>query len=154
VLRDALDSALRLALVDDEIELVRLRGNGPGFCSGGDLAEFGVISDVAIAHAIRTTRSIGRLLRQLGDRAEVILHGACIGAGIEFPVFAARVVARPDLTVALPEVSMGLIPGAGGTASLPNRIGRWRTAYLGLTGHRIDADTALAWGLVDAIEPA
>jgi hypothetical protein len=151
VLRDALDAALRVALVDDEITLVRLRGNGPGFCSGGDLAEFGLISDSAIAHAIRSTRSIGRLLRQLGDRVEVYLHGPCIGAGIEFPVFAARVLAAPDLTVRLPEVTMGLIPGAGGTASLPNRIGRWRTAYLGLTGHSISAPTALAWGLVDGI---
>jgi enoyl-CoA hydratase/carnithine racemase len=142
---------LRLALVDDEIELVRVRGNGPGFCSGGDLAEFGLIADAAVAHAIRTTRSIGRLLRQLGDRVEVTLHGACIGAGIEFPVFAGRVLARSDLRVALPEVSMGLIPGAGGTASLPNRIGRWRTAYLGLSGHEIDATTALEWGLIDDI---
>jgi hypothetical protein len=151
VLRDALDAALRLALVDEEITLVRLRGNGPGFCSGGDLAEFGLISDSAIAHAIRSTRSIGRLLRQLGDRVEVYLHGPCIGAGIEFPVFAGRVLAAPDLTVRLPEVTMGLIPGAGGMASLPSRIGRWRTAYLGLTGHSISAPTALAWGLIDGI---
>jgi enoyl-CoA hydratase/carnithine racemase len=51
----------------------------------------------------------------------------------------------------LPELSLGLIPGAGGTVSVTRRIGRWRTAYLVLSGRTIDADTALAWGLVDAV---
>ena len=46
---------------------------------------------------------------------------------------------------------MGLIPGAGGTVSLPRRIGRWRTVQLALTGEPIDAETAHAWGLVDDI---
>ena len=53
--------------------------------------------------------------------------------------------------MALPEVGLGLVPGAGGTVSLPRRIGRHRTARLGLTGERIDAATALEWGLVDRI---
>jgi enoyl-CoA hydratase len=46
---------------------------------------------------------------------------------------------------------MGLVPGAGGTVSLPRRIGRHRTAWLALSGRRIDAPTALAWGLVDRV---
>jgi enoyl-CoA hydratase/carnithine racemase len=50
----------------------------------------------------------------------------------------------------LPEVGMGLIPGAGGTVSIPRRIGRHRTAWLALTGNTIDAGTALAWGLADS----
>ncbi|MGB7052901.1 MAG: enoyl-CoA hydratase/isomerase family protein, partial [Acidimicrobiales bacterium] len=51
----------------------------------------------------------------------------------------------------LPEVAMGLVPGAGGTASLPRRIGRHRTAWLALTGYWLDAPVALRWGLVDEI---
>ena len=82
------------------------------------------------------------------------MHGACVGAGTELPAFAAHVLARPDATFQLPEVPMGLIPGAGGTVSLPRRIGRQRTAYLAITGSAIDAATALAWHLVDRIEPA
>jgi enoyl-CoA hydratase/carnithine racemase len=54
----------------------------------------------------------------------------------------------------LPEVAMGLIPGAGGTASIPRRIGRHRTCYLAISGVDIDLRTALAWGLVDAEAPA
>jgi enoyl-CoA hydratase/carnithine racemase len=78
------------------------------------------------------------------------VHGPCAGAGIELAAFAGTVVAEAGTTFRLPEVGMGLIPGAGGTVGIPRRIGRWRTLYLALTGHRIDVATALAWGLVDA----
>ncbi len=49
---------------------------------------------------------------------------------------------------------MGLVPGAGGTVSIPRRIGRQRTAYLALSGARLDVPTAHLWGLVDEIRPA
>jgi enoyl-CoA hydratase/carnithine racemase len=49
---------------------------------------------------------------------------------------------------------MGLVPGAGGTVSIPRRIGRHRTAFLALTGTRLDADTARRWGLVDEVQAA
>ncbi len=74
-----------------------------------------------------------------------------MGAGVELPPFAGRVVARADATFRLPEVGMGLVPGAGGTVSIPRRVGRQRAAWLALTGSAIDAQTALDWGLVDAI---
>jgi enoyl-CoA hydratase/carnithine racemase len=80
------------------------------------------------------------------------VHGACVGAGVELPAFAARVVAREDARFWLPELSMGLVPGAGGTVSLPRRIGRQRTAWLALSGAQLDASTALRWGLVDEID--
>jgi enoyl-CoA hydratase/carnithine racemase len=81
----------------------------------------------------------------------VEVHGACVGAGIELPAFARRVVARSDAFFQLPEVAMGLVPGAGGTVSIPRRVGRQRAAYLCLSAVRLDAETALAWGLVDEI---
>jgi len=149
--RDGLYDACLLAVVDDTVERVVLDGAGPSFCSGGDLDEFGQRPDPAQAHLIRLTRSVGRLVAQLADRCEVHLHGACMGAGIELPAFAGRVVARSDARIALPEVPLGLLPGAGGTVSLPRRIGRQRTAWLGLTGATIGAAEALAWGLVDEV---
>ena len=116
-----------------------LRGEGPSFCSGGDLDEFGTLPDPATAHAIRSTRHPARLLHALEARVERVVHGACVGAGVELPAFAARVVARPDASFRLPELAMGLVPGAGGTVSLPRRIGRQRTAWLALSGAAIDA---------------
>jgi enoyl-CoA hydratase/carnithine racemase len=70
---------------------------------------------------------------------------------VELPAFAGRVAARADATFWLPELALGLCPGAGGTVSLPRRIGRQRTAWLALSGRAIDARTALDWGLVDEV---
>ncbi|MYA18018.1 MAG: enoyl-CoA hydratase/isomerase family protein [Gammaproteobacteria bacterium] len=151
-LRDGLCEALGLALADDSIRQVVLDGAGACFSAGGDLDEFGEARDAGLAHASRMARNAGALIDCLRDRIEARLHGACIGAGIELPAFAGRVVARPDAFFQLPEVGMGLIPGAGGTTSILRRIGRRRLAYMALTGARIDASTGLAWGLVDAVE--
>ncbi|MCZ7524933.1 MAG: enoyl-CoA hydratase/isomerase family protein [Acidimicrobiia bacterium] len=149
--RDALVGVLRALVSLPEPPLVLLRSTGPSFCSGGDLSQFGTTRDPVTAHGIRTSRAPGLLLHALGDRAGAVVHGSCVGAGIELPAFCARVLATPDATFRLPEVAMGLIPGAGGTASIPARIGRHRTAYLALAGDTIPAPTALRWGLVDAV---
>ncbi|MDQ2651024.1 MAG: enoyl-CoA hydratase/isomerase family protein [Actinomycetota bacterium] len=152
-LRDQLLSGLALSHTDATITEVHLRGAGPAFCSGGDLDEFGSFPDPARAHLVRLSTSIGRSIDRIRDRVVVHLHGPCAGSGIELPAFAGTVTADPATTFDLPEVSLGLIPGAGGTVSLPRRIGRHRTAELGLRGAPIDATTARRWGLVDAIEP-
>jgi enoyl-CoA hydratase/carnithine racemase len=150
--RDELVAALQVAAVDESVEVVELRGNGPAFCSGGDLDEFGTAGDPAAAHLVRTTRNAGIQLARLADRAHAFVHGSCVGAGVELPAFAGLVTARSDATFLLPEVAMGLVPGAGGTASIPRRIGRHRTAHLAIVGRPIDAATALDWGLVDTVD--
>jgi hypothetical protein len=150
-MRDALCEALEVAVADDSVASIVLRGEGRAFCSGGDLDEFGTLPDPASAHVIRSTRHAARLLDRCAGRVTAQVHGACIGAGMELPAFCARVVAAPDARFRLPEVEMGLVPGAGGTCSIPRRIGRQRTAWLALTGETIDAETALSWGLVDEI---
>ncbi len=150
-MRDALVEALQLAVSDVSIERIVLRGEGPSFSSGGDLSEFGELPDPTTAHGVRSTRHPARLLIRCADRVEARVHGACIGAGIELPAFVSRIVAAPDAFFQLPELSMGLVPGAGGTASLPRRIGRHRTAWLAITGKQVDVDAALRWGLVDEV---
>jgi len=153
-LRDALCEALSLAAADSSVTRVHLHGAGPDFCSGGDLAEFGTATDGASAHLIRVTRSPAYRLLALSARVSAHLHGACIGAGIEIPAFAGHVVAAPGTWFRLPEIAMGLIPGAGGTVSIPRRIGRHRTAWMALTGERLEVDRALRWGLIDEIASA
>ena len=152
-MRDELVAALDVALADPRLGVV-VRGQGPSFCSGGDLDEFGTRPDPATAHLVRTTRSAGRALAALAPRVRAEVHGACIGAGVELAAFAGTVVAEAGTFFQLPELAMGLVPGAGGTVSLPRRIGRQRTAELALTGRRLDATTAHAWGLVDGLVPA
>ena len=150
-MRDELLAALDVARWDDSVETVVVSGAGPCYSSGGDLDEFGSFGDPATAHLVRTHASLAAAVHELRDRLVVRVHGACRGSGIELPAFAGRVVAAGDATFGLPELRLGLVPGAGGTVALPARIGRHRTALLGLTGAPIDVATALAWGLVDEI---
>jgi enoyl-CoA hydratase/carnithine racemase len=150
-MRDALVEALRALVAGDE-RPVLLVGAGPSFCAGGDPAEFGSVDDPATAHLIRTTANAAPWMDRLADRLTVRVHGAAVGAGVELAAFAHRVEATDDATFCLPEVSMGLIPGAGGTFSVPRRIGRQRTLAWCLEGATIDAATALAWGLVDQVD--
>lgn len=150
-MRDALFEALTAAQLDDTIQRIIIAGDGPVFSSGGDLTEFGTTPDVVTAHEIRTRRSIGALIAHLAAKTTVHVQGACVGAGVELPAFAARVVAAADTTFRLPEIAMGLIPGAGGTVSITHRIGRQRTARLAILGEAITSEDALQWGLVDEI---
>ena len=150
-MRDALYSALQLLKMDERLNRALIRGEGSCFCIGGDLNEFGAVADASTAHAIRSSRNVGGLLLELSPRLEFHLHRACIGAGIELPAFAGCVVARSDTFIQLPEIRLGLLPGAGGTVSIMKRIGRHRTAYLALSARRINAETALQWGLIDEI---
>ncbi len=151
-LRDDLTAALTLAVVDDSIRTIELTGNGPSFSSGGDLHEFGQRPDPVTGHLTRLARSPARLVHRLRDRTSARVHGATLGGGLETVAFAATVTADPDTRFGLPEVGLGLIPGAGGTVSLPRRIGRRRTAALALTNRTVDAATALRWNLIDAID--
>lgn len=153
-MRDALVELLEWVKLDEEVKTLRISGKGACFSAGGELREFGSAPDPATAHWVRSVHSPARLLAQLSDRIECVVHGACIGSGIELPAFARRLVAHRKTFFHLPELELGLIPGAGGTFSISRRIGRQRTAWMVLSGKRINASTALQWGLVDeVIEP-
>lgn len=154
--RAALLEALEVARVDPSVTEVVLSGNGPSFCSGGDLAEFGSFADPASAHLARTRYSpalvLDELTTRLGRCCRAEVHGQVLGSGLEMAAFCGWVASHPDAVFGLPELSLGLIPGAGGTVSITRRIGRWRTAYLVLSGRTIDAATASRWGLIDEIK--
>ncbi|NDJ88275.1 enoyl-CoA hydratase/isomerase family protein [Mycolicibacter kumamotonensis] len=154
-MRAGLLDGLAVAEADTSIEEVVLSGAGRSFCSGGDLAEFGGFTDVPSAHLARTRYSpalaLDALTARLGARCRADIHGQVLGSGLEMAAFCGSVRAHPDAVLGLPELNLGLIPGAGGTVSIPRRIGRWRTAYLILSGRTIDATTALRWGLVDEV---
>jgi enoyl-CoA hydratase/carnithine racemase len=152
VLRDQLCEAFSLAGFDSEIRSIKLRAVGPAFSTGGDLEEFGTTRDPATAHLIRSRSLPARIIARHAKILDVHVQGACIGAGLEMAAFAGRLTASADAWFQLPELSMGLIPGAGGCVSVPRRIGRQRTALMILSGRRINAATALRWGLIDAIE--
>jgi enoyl-CoA hydratase/carnithine racemase len=136
-MRDALREGFEVAAYDPELRQVRLVGMGKAFCIGADLNEFGTTCDPATAHAIRQETLPAHAIIRCADRFEAHVTGACIGAGLEMAAFAQRITATQNTWFQLPELAMGLIPGAGGCVSVSRRIGRERTAQ--------------AWGLIDAI---
>ena len=153
--RAALLEAFEVARLDPSVTSLVLTGNGRSFCSGGDLAEFGTFDDPASAHLARTRYSpalvLDEITGRLGKACRAEVHGQVLGSGLEMAAFCGQVVCHPDAVLGLPELALGLIPGAGGTVSVTRRIGRWRMAYLVLSGATSDGATALDWGLVDAI---
>lgn len=149
--RDDLYEALSLGALDDSISRVVLRAQGRTFSMGADLSEFGTTRDGATAHLIRSRTLPARMAAQCSSKLEVFIHGACGGAGLELAAWGARIVASPKAWFHLPELAMGILPGAGGCVSLTRRIGRQRTVQMILSGRRIPARTALDWGLVDAL---
>ncbi len=151
-MRDGLSEAFALVAMDTTIQSAIVSAEGPCFSAGGDLTEFGTCADVSQAHQIRQLQMPAGFIVDHTERYTFKLHGACIGAGIELPAFAKHVIAHPKTHFRLPEVEMGLIPGAGGCVSIPRRIGRHRTNLLALTGETLTAAQALDWGLIDAVD--
>ena len=142
--------ALTVAAVDWSITAVELVGDGPAFRAAATSMSSAPVESVS-AHLARVGRSPSRLLAALAPRVTARVHGACVGAGAELAAFAGTVTALPGTHFQLPEVALGLIPGAGGTVSIPRRIGRHRAAWMGLTASVVAVETAHAWGLVDTI---
>ena len=149
-MRDELVDALRVLALDPD-RSIQIVGAGPAFCAGGDLAEFGTVTDPAAAHLIRSSANVAPWLAAVAERTTAHVHGPCVGAGVELAAFCHRVCAAPDARFRLPETRMGLMPGAGGTVSVPRRIGRQRTLEWLLCDVEVDATTAHEWGLVDEI---
>jgi len=150
-MRDGLSEAFNMVAMDASIEKVIVSGVGPCFSAGGDLTEFGEATDLAEAHRIRQLRMPAQYLAPHADKYTVTVHGACIGAGIEMSAFAGRIYATSDAFFQLPEVAMGLIPGAGGCVSIPRRIGRHKANLLAISGRKLSAQDALSWGLIDEV---
>lgn len=150
-MRDGLREAFEMAALDPDIRRIELRGQGRTFSLGADLSEFGTTRDPAIAHAIRMASLPAHAIVRCRDRLEVHVQGACVGSGLEMAAFAHRLTASRRAWFQLPELAMGIIPGAGGCVSVSRRIGRQRAALMMLTGRRIGAETALDWGLIDGL---
>lgn len=155
-MRDALHEAFSLAALDTELMQISLRASGKAFSLGAELSEFGTTTDPATAHAIRARTLPARAAARCAERLDVHVQGACVGAGMELAAWARRITASRESWFQLPELAMGILPGAGGCVSLSRRIGRQRTALMILSGKRLSAHHALGWGLIDAVldEPA
>jgi enoyl-CoA hydratase/carnithine racemase len=152
-MRDDLHAVFTAIDDDPDVRALVLRGRGAGFSSGGDLREFGSAPSALVAREVRWRRDVwGRLLGlRVGTVAAI--HGWAAGGGLEMALLCDVRVASRDARFALPETALGMIPGVGGTQTLPRHVGVGRALGLVLTGRVVDARVAAAAGLVARVVP-
>ena len=151
-IRFAVPEALRILDTDDAVSVIVIRGEGErGFCAGADIKEQrGPENSTEVRHRMESTRWIESV-----DRTQkpviAAIHGYCMGGGMELSLACDIRFASPDVVMSLPETSLGLIPGGGGTQRLPRIVGLARALDMVLTGERIKAKEAARIGLVTRV---
>src|SRR5438093_156769 len=149
--RTAAGAALGAADEDPEVRALVFGGRGPAFSTGGDVREFGSAPSPFIARAVRWRRDVWGRLLELRAATIAAVHGYAVGGGMEIALLCDLCVAADDERFALPETGLGMIPGVGGTQTLPRKAGAARALDLVLTGRWLDARAALAPGLVHRV---
>ena len=150
---DALSAALEAAQENREVRVIVLTGAGDkAFVAGADIKEF---ADYNQAQGEELAR---RGQRDLFDRVEqsrkpivAAVNGFALGGGLELAMAAHVRIASSNARMGLPEVSLGVIPGYGGTQRLAQIVGKGKAMEMVLTGGMIDAESALAYGLVNQV---
>jgi 3-hydroxyacyl-CoA dehydrogenase/enoyl-CoA hydratase/3-hydroxybutyryl-CoA epimerase len=156
VLADLVDALGHVATTPDLRLLVVRSGKESGFLAGADLQEFTAVKSAqdAVALSALGQRLFDRLAG-LTLPSVAILHGLCLGGGLEFALACdyRLVLDLPGVRIGLPEISLGLLPGWGGTQRLPHVVGLERALYVILNGRQLDAQLARRWGLADRLVP-
>jgi enoyl-CoA hydratase/carnithine racemase len=159
---NAIDNTLAVELTgvceslahDDSVWCVILRGAGErAFCAGADLKARRDFTPDDWAHQRGLLRKLFASMRGVPQPMIAAVHGYALGGGTEFAMLADFIVASEDAVFGLTEVSLGIIPGGGGTQNLPRMIGRNRAKELIFTARRIPAAEALQLGLVNHVVP-
>lgn len=150
-MRDALDGILAAVGDDPEVGAMVLRGNGRAFSSGGDLREFGSAPSPLAARRARWARDVWGRLRALAVPTIAAVHGWAAGGGFEMALLCDLRLAARGARFVLPETGLGMIPGVGGTQTLPRVAGEGRALDLVLTGRVVDAREALDLGIVNRV---
>jgi enoyl-CoA hydratase/carnithine racemase len=153
-MRDDLYEVLRAIKDDDEVRAVIVKGAGDkAFCAGADLTEFLTAPSATEARQIRFRRDIWKLFLSIPQPIIAAVHGYILGSGMEIAACCDIRIASEDAVFGLPEAGLGIIPGAGGTQTIPRLIGVSRSLEMLLTNRWIPADEAHRFGLVNRVVP-
>ncbi|WP_308637896.1 enoyl-CoA hydratase-related protein [Paenibacillus silvisoli] len=150
---DALEVVLRFVAADPRgIRVVVVEGEGRAFCAGADLKERSMLTDPRhIRQRLERSKAVFAALERLPQPTIAALNGLAFGGGLELALCCDFRCAVRGERLGLTEVSLGIIPGAGGTQRLPRLIGPARAKELILTARRITAEQALELGLVNGV---
>jgi len=137
-----------LEALDDDVRVVVLRGEGDrAFSAGADIGGFvGQGDDSGRPAGIQPAAD---LIERTPVPVVAAIHGYCLGGGLEIALACDFRIATRDAQLGFPEVNLGLLPGGGGTQRAPRLISPGRARWLTMSGERIPAETAEAWGLVE-----
>ncbi len=153
-MRDELWSALLAVRDDPDIYVGVIRGAGDrAFSAGADISEFGTAPSYVEARRARHDRDVWGLMLSMTKPLVASIHGYAYGAGCEMSLCCDIRIAADDAKFALPELSLGYIPSAGGTQLLPRTVPPGVAREMILSGHPIDVERALAIGLVTHVVP-
>jgi len=151
-LGEELGAACAELAADDSVWAIVLRGAGErAFCAGADLKARRDFSPEQWAAQRALFRGMFKKMRTLPQPMIAAVHGFALGGGTELAMLADFIVASEDAVFGLTEVSLGIIPGGGGTQNLPRLIGRNRAKELIFTARRITASEAKQFGLVNHV---
>jgi enoyl-CoA hydratase/carnithine racemase len=145
----------REAVTNDSVRAIVITGAGErAFCAGADLKERRGMSENDIRVQVDLYRSELGPLDRSPKPVVAAINGVALGGGLELALVCDLRVAAPHAELGLPETTLGIIPGAGGTQRLPRLVGEGRAKEMILLGRRLTAAEALAWGLVNRVSPA
>jgi enoyl-CoA hydratase len=151
-MRDDLYQVLSAIKDDAEVRVAIFMGSGEkAFCAGADLTEFLTAPTPILARQARWDRDVWGLFLNLPQPLIAAVHGYVLGSGIEIALCCDIIIASEDVRFGLPEVGLGILPAAGGTQTLPRRIGAGRAIEMLLTNRFIDGEEALGIGLVNKV---
>ena len=148
----ALDDAVTSALADRASVLMFTSGLEKFFAAGADLKLLGQASAADFHRYLVTLRSFIERVNQLPQPSIAVIDGMALGGGLELALACTFRIATPRAKLGLPEIKLGLLPGAGGTQRLPRLVGRAVAVDLLVTGRSVDGHEALDIGLVDRLE--
>jgi enoyl-CoA hydratase/carnithine racemase len=153
-MRDELYEILGAIRDDPDLDVVVLKGAGDrAFCAGADLSEFLTAPPPAKSRQVRWERDVWGLFLSIPQPVIAALHGYVLGSGIEMALCCDLRIASEDARFGLPEVTLGIIPAAGGSQTLPRTIGRAKSLEMLMTNRWIDAREAMSAGLVNRVVP-
>ncbi|MFZ1701690.1 MAG: enoyl-CoA hydratase-related protein [Pyrinomonadaceae bacterium] len=158
-LTNDLDAAFRRVILDDARAVI-LTGNGRAFCSGGDLREMQAMwekegrIEAFLEDPLGALHGVLRLIRETPVPFVAAVNGVCAGAGVNFALACDIVIAAEDAAFREAFVRIGLSPDCGGTFFLPRVVGEKIAAELFMTGDAVDANRALAIGMINKVVPA
>ena len=153
---DELDRALNEADKDRSVRVLIITGSGPkAFVAGADIKEFADF-DVAQGRALSADgqKKLFDHVERMGKPVIAAVNGFALGGGLELAMSCHIRIASETARMGLPEVSLGVIPGYGGTQRLARLVGTGKAMEMILSAQMIDANDALQWGLVNRVVPA